>query len=178
MIQLTLDSKFTATSLQIAGIVTFALGTFFLVAGTATMLGLAYPESRDLAIAQNQDLPVQMAVVTQPVRTNSTLNGVTMYRAAFEWDGKSAQTNPVYTQAEAEDMVGTTIQIRVTDSGRAIPVDYERSLYSILGWIFMGAFGGSGAFMLLIALVLSRIRKSIIKQAEPNQKASTLIHRS
>jgi len=156
-------------ALRHAIIATLAIGIMFLIAGTATMLGLAYPESRDLAIAQNQNLPVQNATVTRSIRTNSSLNDVTKYRVAFEWNDNTARTNPAYTQDEAESMVGTTIQIRESASGRAVPVDYERSLYSTLGWIFMGAFGGGGILALFMSFVLSRVHKSIIERAKPKQ---------
>jgi len=149
---------------KILTIVALAVGIFgfiFAATGTGLYLGLALPETRDLRIAANESYTVQTATFTDIVSSNTFINNIRMYRLQFTWNGDSATTNPNFTRDEALTQVGETVQIRVNDSGRAVPVNYERSVLSTLGFVFVGVFGGIGAVALLIALVcgLTAVRK-------------------
>jgi len=117
-----------------------------------------WPETNALRFAQNENHPVYTAVYTETVRTNTHVNNERMYRLRFEWDGNYGQTNPAFTLREAEARIGQTVQVRVGD-GSAVPLDFERSVHSTVGFIILGVFGGIAFFALVTGFVLMAISK-------------------
>jgi len=144
-------------ALKIVALVFSLVGVIFSGVGLGIYFGFAFPETRNMRIAQNADLPTQNAVFTQVIPTNFVVGNQRMYRLRFGWDGQSAQTNPIYTYNQANDRVGQTVLIRVDDNGRAVPVDFFRSGHSTLGFIFLGVFGGIGLIMVIGAMIASRM---------------------
>ena len=145
---------------------TLIFGLIFGGLGVGMYVGFTVPENRDLRIATNESYAIQTAVITGYDRTGTTMGNETMYRLTFEWDGSTGRTNAVFTGSQARARVGQPIQIRVSDSGRAVPVEYERSAFSILGWVFLGTFGGIGAIAIIAAVVLSIIFVSQKRKSE------------
>jgi len=146
---------------RILGFISLGIGIFgliFTAVGFGIFFGFAVPEMRDEAIASNAELHVQTAVVSRYQRTNTQMNNDWMYRLVFEWDGNTAQTTPSYLHREATAMVGESIQIRVDESGRAVPVNFQPSPLSILGWVFLWVFGGIGSIAIIISLFVLRAR--------------------
>ncbi|MCL2445179.1 MAG: hypothetical protein FWD06_00190 [Oscillospiraceae bacterium] len=145
-------------ALGIAAACVLLFGLIFAAVGGGVFAGLALPEMRDQNIARNETYPVHSAMVTREVRTSTMVNGEWRYRVAFSWDGNHGQSNAIYTRAQAEAMVGDTINIRVSSNNRAVPVDFQTSALSTVGWVFLPVFGGIGLVAILIAggLMLAR----------------------
>ena len=145
-------------ALDIVSLVFLGLGFLFLIMGIGFYLGFAAPESRDLRLAQNENIMPISAKVVRAERTASNVNGETMYRIVFEWSDRTGKSNAVYSSIEAENMVGKTIQIRA-EGNRAVMVNYERSVLSLLGFIFIGVFGGLGVVFISTFIVVYTINK-------------------
>jgi len=139
--------------LTIAAACVALFGLIFAAVGGGVFAGLALPEIRDAAIAANADYPTQVAIVTRAVPTATHINNQRMYRVQFSWgDSLYGQSAPVYTQQQAESLVGTEILLRVSaTNGRAVPVDFAPSARSTVGWVFLPVFGGIGLIALLAA---------------------------
>ena len=138
------------------GATIFALA--FSAAGLITYFFTAWPETNSIRFLQNENHPVYTAVYTEVVRTNTTVNNDRMYRLRFDWNGNYGQTNPRFTLREAEVRIGDTVQVRV-GNGNAVPLDFERSVHSTLGFIFLGVFGGIGFLAMIGAFVLMAVAK-------------------
>jgi len=127
-------------------------GLIFVAVGGGVFAGLALPEMRDQNIARNDAYSVEVAVITREVRSSTMVNGEWRYRLAFSWgDNLHGQTAPVYSHQQAVALVGDVLIIRVNDSGRAVPVDFQTSARSTVGWVFLPVFGGIGLVALLVA---------------------------
>ena len=138
------------------GLFVFAL--LFSAIGLITYFFTAWPETRDLRLSQNENYPVVDAVFTEYRRSNTTVNGETMYRLHFEWDGGYGRTNASFTQGEAISRVGLSVPVRVSN-GHAVPLTFERSALSIIGFVFLGVFGGIGFITMVTAAILGKIYK-------------------
>jgi len=151
----------------LVGAFLFALA--FIGTGLGVFLGFAVPESRDLAVATNTSYPIHTVVVTRAIRSSATVNDERMYRIEFDWEGGTERTRPIYTGIQANAMVGQEISIRISDAGRIVPVDFERSDLSIIGWVFLGVFGGIGLFTIIgiiVTIVLITSKNRAAKQDE------------
>lgn len=143
-------------ALNIVSFVFLGLGVIFVLIGAGFFLGFAVPETRDLRIARNESITPISAEVKRVERTSASVGGETMYKIVYEWPDGSGKSNAAYSRAEAEAMVGETVLIRVSGN-RAVMIDYQRSALSIVGFVFIGVFGGLGvlfigAFVLIFAL--------------------------
>lgn len=130
------------------------MGLTFLLTGVGLFIGLTLPESRSLRAAANEAYPLRTAVYTDYIRTHVRVNGEARYRLRFVWNGHAANTNAVYTYREAVARLGEEIQVRVTDTDRAVPVDFRRSVNSTLGYVFLGVLGGIGALFLITLFIV------------------------
>ena len=139
------------------------LGLIFAAVGVITFLLTAMPESNALRFAANEDYPVQAGIYTQYRRTNTHVNNNRMYRLRFEWDGGYGYTNAAFTNSEANAYIGRQVDIRVGD-GRAVPLDFTRSAYSIIGFVFLGVFGGTGVIALVVAAILGYVYKKKVEE--------------
>ncbi|MCL2531033.1 MAG: hypothetical protein FWE40_02600 [Oscillospiraceae bacterium] len=149
--------------LAIAAASVLLFGLIFMAVGGGVFAGLALPEIRDFNFARNADYPVYSATITHAVRSSTMVNGEWRYRVVFSCDdgihhGRSA---PVYSHRSAEAMVGNTIDIRVSENGRAVPVDFQTSARSTVGWVFLPVFGGIGLVAILTAVGLMLARGKI-----------------
>ncbi len=144
---------------RIIGFVLLAAGILFVLIGAGFFLGFAVPETRDLGIARNESIAPVGAQVKKIERTGISVGFEPMYKIVFEWPEGSGESNAVYYKEDAEAMVGETVLIRI-DDGRAVLVDYQRSGLSIIGFVFIGVFGGLGVlFIGVFALLFALNRK-------------------
>lgn len=145
-----------AKGLRIAAWGVGLFGLTFLLTGILTFVFTALPETRDLRIANNEAYTLSTAEVTGYTRTNFVQNGEPMYRLELRCirNGYTGRTNPRYTQREAQALMLLTMPIHVTEDGHIVPVHFQRSGMSVLGFVFLGVFGGIGVIALVIALVL------------------------
>jgi len=137
-------------------VVSVGLGLLFVGIGAGMFFGFTVPENRDAAIARNVDYPQFTATVTNFVPSTTTVNNELMYRIYFTWnDGANTyRSRAVYTRAEAAALVNQQIQIRVAPNGRAVPADFTNSPLSLLGYVFLGVFGGIGVASLIGAVCI------------------------
>ena len=134
------------------------LGVLFLGLGIGFFMGFTVPENRDYRIAKNETLPIATATVTRHIVSNTHINNQRMYRVEFEWgENQTSTTRATFTRQEALDLVGQQVQIRV-QGNRAVMVDFERSVLSMLGWIFLGTFGGIGVSFLATFTIIHLVR--------------------
>lgn len=139
------------------GLVVSILSLVFLGAGLGIFFGLAVPETRDLRLSQDESLPVRSVTVVDIERSNLAVNDESMYCVVFSLDGKRIKTNPIYSMAEAQAKVGDTIEVRVDGNGNAVMLNYKRSGYSVMGFVFFGVFGVFGILLLTGGIVLLRL---------------------
>ncbi|MCL2363896.1 MAG: hypothetical protein FWC71_04450 [Defluviitaleaceae bacterium] len=146
-------------ALRIAALCVGIFGLIFVATGVGIYIGLHRPETRDLRIAQNENYPMHTAIVTNYAQTNTTVNNERMYRVTFAWDGLTAQTGARYTQRQAQALVGTNLMIRVNHEGRAVPANFERTVLSTLGNVFLFTFGGIGVVAWVVAIILFTVAR-------------------
>ncbi|MCL2195795.1 MAG: hypothetical protein FWB76_07595 [Oscillospiraceae bacterium] len=150
-------------ALGIAAACVLLFGLIFAGVGGGIFLGLALPEIRDFNFARNADYPMHSATITHVERSNTMVNGEWRYRVVFRCDDgiHHGRTAPSYSRRTAETMVGDTINIRVSENGRTVPVYFFTSARSTIGWVFLGVFGGIGVVAILTAggLLIARGKK-------------------
>jgi len=139
--------------MKIIGMVMLSVGLLFGGMGAGFFLGFTMPENRDYRIATNENITPIVAEVVRYERTNTHVNNVQMYRIHFEWADGEGRSRATFNREEARGMVGEEIYIRI-DGDRAVMVDFERSVLSLLGWIFLGVFGGLGFGGLVSGVIL------------------------
>jgi len=129
----------------------------FLATGLVTFWLLALPETRDLRIAENDAYPIYTASVTRFERSNLTVSGQRMYRLVFTVGGQQERTNPIFSETQALAEVGNTLRVRISEDGRAVMLHFRRSGNSIVGFVFLGVFGGLGAAGLISVIIMRAI---------------------
>jgi len=148
-------------ALRIAAWCVGLFGVAFLLTGLLVYNFTARVETRDLRIANDDTLTLSTVEVTSYTRSAFVQNGESMYRLNLRCirNGYTGHTNPRYTQREAQALMIVTMPVRITDAGHMVPVYFERSGMSVLGFVFLGVFGGIGAIALVVALLLFNAAK-------------------
>jgi hypothetical protein len=144
-------------AMRIAALCVGLFGVIFIAVGVITFAALAMPETRALRIAANEAYPVHDAVYTEYSRTGTTMNNEPMYRLHFRWGEYTGRTNAVFSHARAAARVGQSVRIRVSDAGVAVPLEFERGANSVIGFVFVGVFGGLGLVAVVVAAVLGAV---------------------
>lgn len=150
-------------ALKITGFIFLGLGLMFLILGTGFYLGFSVPENRDYKIANDENLVPISAKVIEVRKTNIVTNAEYQYRVVFSWDEdgfkRISSSNPAYSETEANALLDTNVLIRA-DKEKTVLVNYQRSVYSVLGNIFFGVFGGLGVVFTVTFTVLLSASKN------------------
>jgi transcriptional regulator with XRE-family HTH domain len=130
-------------ALSIVSYVFLCLGIVFLLMGVVMYLVFAAPETRDLRLAQNENIVPVEAVVTRSEPSAISFQNERMYKIVFFCQAVEYKSNAAYSEKEANEMVGKTILVRM-EGKKAVMVDYRRSALTIVGFLLLGIFGGIG----------------------------------
>ncbi|MDL2292793.1 helix-turn-helix domain-containing protein [Acholeplasma sp. OttesenSCG-928-E16] len=144
--------------LNVIKYILLAIGAVFILTGVGCFCGLAVPEISNYYFSKNENIQVESAEIVDTKITSSSIGNETLYKIVFEHEGKRYNSNPVYTKQEAMEMIGKTIEVRVSDD-RVVMVDYKYSVYHTVGVVFIIVFGSIGAISTLSFVAIQIIIK-------------------
>ena len=149
-------------TLNIMAIIFSFFGLPLLLLGISLYFCYAFPEYLDERFSKNENYSLIEATVTHYVISDISKNNKPLYRIKYEWTKNNntyyGYSTPVYEFSQAFALSNTTIYIRVHNE-RAVIVPYVRSIYSELGWIFLGTFGMIGVLFLTAGGVVFCLNK-------------------